>query len=376
MRELSLYFHIPYCKSKCHYCDFNSYADKKHTVTEYFECLNNEIKLHKNLKGSKVRTIFIGGGSPSVVRGDYVVKIINSCKNHFKFNSNIEISVEANPESLTKQKLIKYKNAGVNRLSIGLQAWQNHLLKDIGRIHTKEQFINAYKIARKVGFTNINIDLIFGLPNQTMEEWIETIKSVIELQPNHLSCYSLKVEEGTKLFEQCEKGAINLPDEDTEREMYYTAKEMLEKAGYIQYEISNFAKPKYQSVHNSAYWTYREYIGFGAGAHSFFNLERAENECSIEKYMSRINNGKFAYDSKQAIDKEEQMSEFIITRLRMSEGINKSEFYKRFHTKIEDIHRNIIDRFVNEGLLEENRRYIKLTDRGLDFGNVVMREFI
>jgi oxygen-independent coproporphyrinogen-3 oxidase len=159
MRELSLYFHIPYCKSKCHYCDFNSYADKKHTVKEYFECLNKEIQLYKNLTGTKIRTIFIGGGSPSVVRGDYIVRIINECKKHFKLNPNIEISLEANPESLTKQKLIKYRSSGINRLSIGLQAWQDHLLKKIGRIHSKDQFLNAYKIARKVGFTNIILTL-------------------------------------------------------------------------------------------------------------------------------------------------------------------------------------------------------------------------
>lgn len=376
MRELSLYFHIPYCKSKCYYCDFNSYADKKETVNKYFQCLLKEVEMYKEHKNVTVKTIFIGGGSPSLVDSSNVTKIINKCKQTFKMGKNVEISIEGNPESLTKAKLQKYKDCGINRLSIGLQAWQNNLLKDLGRIHTVEQFISAYNIAQKVGFKNINIDLMFGLPNQTMNNWVETLEKTMELNPEHISCYSLKLEEGTKLYDAYDKGALALPDEDTEREMYYKAKEVFEKNGYKQYEISNFAKQGFECSHNSTYWTYREYIGFGAGAHSFLDLNRSENEANIEKYIEKIKKGQFAYHERQAISESEQMSEYIITKLRMSEGIKKNDFNKRFKVKIEDMYKSVIDRFVDEGLLEENRRYIRLTDKGLDFGNVVMREFI
>lgn len=397
MRELSLYFHIPYCNSKCFYCDFNSYVGKQDTIKQYFECMLMEIDLYKNLHGSTIRTIFFGGGSPSVVETKYINKVIDKCSKMFNFDTGIEISIETNPESLTKQKLSDYKNMGINRLSIGIQAWQDKLLRRIGRIHDKAQFLSAFSDARNAGFDNINVDLIFSLPDQSIKDWVETLQSMISLRPEHLSCYSLKIEEGTKLYTDFQNGVLNLPDEDIDRKMYYTAQDILSQNGYDQYEISNFAKPGFECSHNLTYWTYRDYIGFGAGASSALTYKkdvylfddkdnslkkddlmvvRTENLRGIEEYINSINNNELPYKDKQILSKPEQMSEYMITGLRLIRGINKNQFYKRFGVKIDCLYKDIIDKYKSNGLLTDNGENIRLTKKGLDLSNIVMVEFI
>lgn len=376
MRELSLYFHIPYCKNKCFYCDFNSYANKNDTIDEYFISLEKEIDLYSHLHGSSIRTIFFGGGTPSIVESRSIRRILDKCNAVFDTRGCTEISIEANPESLTENKLYDYRNMGINRLSIGLQAWQDRLLKKIGRIHTLEKFIYAFSKARDAGFENINIDLIFSLPEQSIANWVETLLNVIDLGPEHVSCYSLKVEEGTKFHNALKQGEIKIPNDETDREMYYQAQESLNKFGYNQYEISNFAKPGYECVHNMAYWTFKEYIGFGAGAHSFFDNKRVENENIIEKYISKINRGDFAYSEKYNLSKQDQMADYIITGLRLIKGIDKKKFYEKFGMSINELYTSNVMEYIKMGLLDDNEENVKFTPKGLDLSNLVLTEFV
>lgn len=376
MSELSLYFHIPYCKMKCFYCDFNSYSNKHDTLDEYLVSIEKEIDLYAHLHGSSIRTIFFGGGTPSIIESRCIRKIIDKCNSVFDTRGCTEISIEANPESLTEQKLYDYRNMGINRLSIGLQAWQDRLLKKIGRIHTLEKFIYAFSKAREASFDNINVDLIFSLPEQSVANWVETLLNVVDLSPEHVSCYGLKIEEGTRFHKALKEGEIQVPNDETDREMYYYAQESLNKFGYNQYEISNFAKPGYECVHNMAYWTFKEYIGFGAGAHSFFDNKRVENENIIEKYISQINKGNFAYSEKHNLSKKNQMTDYIITGLRLIKGIDKKKFYEKFDMSINDLYTLNVTEYIKMGLLDDDEDNVKFTPKGLDLSNLVLTEFV
>lgn len=361
---------------KCFYCDFNSYANKHDTMDEYLASVEKEIDLYASLHGSSVRTIFFGGGTPSITESRNIRRILDKCNAVFDTRGCTEISIEANPESLTEQKLYDYRNMGINRLSIGLQAWQDRLLKKIGRIHTLEKFIYAFSKAREAGFNNINVDLIFSLPEQSITNWTETILNVIDLSPEHVSCYGLKIEEGTKFHEALKEGKIQLTDDETDREMYYQAQECLNKFGYSQYEISNFAKPGYECVHNMAYWTFKEYIGFGAGAHSFFDNKRVENENSIEKYISQINRGNFAYSGKYNLSQKDQMTDYIITGLRLIKGIDKKKFYEKFGMSINVLYTSNVMEYIKMGLLSDTEDNVKFTPKGFDLSNFVLTEFV
>lgn len=289
-KEIGLYIHIPFCKSKCYYCDFISYQNKEELLDDYINALIKEIKYSK-LEKYNIKTIYIGGGTPSILESKHIWEILKNIKPYIE--KNAEITIEVNPGTINEKKLEEYIKFGINRISIGLQSTDNNLLKQIGRIHNLEEFLKTYKIAKKVGFNNINVDLILGLPNQTLEILKNSISNIIELQPEHISIYSLILEEGTKLYDMVNKQEIRMIDEELERLMYWEAKKMLEANGYIHYEISNFAKDNFQSKHNLDCWNQKEYIGIGVAAHSYIENTRKSNTASIENYIDNINKERF-----------------------------------------------------------------------------------
>lgn len=346
-------------------------------IEPYFKALESEIESYSSkLKEFEVETVFIGGGTPSSVEAEYIVKVINTLKNSYNIKENAEISMETNPGTLSQQKLNLYKKIGINRLSIGLQAWQNNLLKSIGRIHSIDEFVDNFNMARKIGFDNINVDLIFSLPGQTKVDWVETLKNVANLSPEHISCYSLKIEEGTIFGEKLKSGQINETEDELDREMYYYAIETLGKYGYDLYEISNFSKPGKECRHNLIYWNINEYLGFGSGAHSYFKGNRFNNTCDLHDYINKLSHEISAAGSVISIDKEESMVEYIILGLRLSKGICSIEFeskygmslYQKFGDKFKNLNKN--------GLVYFDNSSIKLTNKGRDLANQVFIEFI
>lgn len=366
MKEIGLYIHIPFCKQKCYYCDFISYSDKANCVDEYIDTL---IKEYKNYKEQYIiKTIYIGGGTPSYINSKYIQKILKE----IDIKNVEEITIEVNPGTITREKLIDYKEAGINRISIGLQSTKENLLKNIGRIHTYNEFVKTYNLARKMGFTNINIDLMLALPGQSIEDLKESVEKVIELNPEHISIYSLILEEGTKLYELIENGTYTLPEDEIERKMYWLVKEMLEKNGYKHYEISNFAKEGFESKHNTDCWKQKEYVGIGAAAHSYLDGKRYSNQEVIEEYIKNYNN-KEVHEEQDKLSKEK---EFMILGLRKIKGINISDFKSKFNDNPIYIFREELNKLVNEELIEIDLDKIKLTSKGLDLANMVWEEFI
>lgn len=371
--EVGLYIHIPFCKEKCKYCDFVSYSKKESFMEEYIKALSKEIK--QECSDKKIKSIYIGGGTPSYVPNKYW-KLLKETIDNLNKSKNLEFSIEANPGTVTEEKLEFFKEIGVNRISFGLQAWQDYLLNKLGRIHNIEEFLYSYKLARKLGFSNINVDLMFGIPDQKLEEWMETLKKVVELNPEHISCYSLIVEEGTPFYKLYEKGDLKLPSEDVERDMYRYAVEFLKNKEYHQYEISNFAKENKECIHNLTYWGLEEYIGCGLAAHSFLNGYRYSNVCNIEDYIKLINeDGNVKLETYKNLTKD-TMEEFMFMGLRKIKGINIDEFYKRFHKDIYEVYGDIIKKYSNKGLIIEKQDNIFLSPRGIELSNSVMCDFI
>jgi len=377
MKPISLYIHIPFCKSKCYYCDFNSFSGLENLIDEYFEALNKELTSYiDQLKGYTVKSVFFGGGTPSYVKADYICNFLKACKENLDFDSNAEITIEANPGTLDEGKLIKYHNAGINRLSIGLQACQNHLLNEIGRIHVLEDFDRNLNLARKCGFNNISADLIFGLPGQSFNEWAETLDYVIEKKLEHISCYSLTIEEGTVIEKKISEGIIEPVDEELDRRMYHYAVEKLKQNDYVHYEISNFAFKGRESRHNIAYWILQDYIGFGAGAHSYFQKRRFNNIYDVKNYISSLKGKLEIIENVCEIDKKTEISEYIILGLRMINGINLKQLEEIYDFNIYKEHGERIKKLMERGLLDIRNNYMMLTSKGLDLANQVMVEFI
>lgn len=317
-KEIGVYVHIPFCQKKCDYCDFISFCGKDEQINSYIEALLKEIK-EKSDKNLVVKTIYIGGGTPSYINETYIQEILCSIKSNFNVRKDAEITIEVNPGTVSKEKLRAYKKSGVNRLSIGLQAVQNKLLKEIGRIHTYEDFLKTYSYAREI-FNNINVDLMLALPNQTIENLYQSLEEITKLNPEHISVYSLILEENTLMYN---KENLNLPDEETERKMYWLTKKYLEEKGYTHYEISNFSKPNYESKHNMDCWSQKEYIGFGLAASSYIDRKRFSNTTKINEYITNIENNNLTknetLEETQSLD--DQMKEFILLGLRK---INRS----------------------------------------------------
>ena len=393
-RNLGIYIHIPFCIKKCSYCDFISFENKLDFQGKYIEQLKKEIESQKEiLKNSDITTIYIGGGTPSAIKSKYIVEIINYLNEYinFKESNNMEITIEVNPGTVTKQKLIDYYNSGINRISIGLQCVQDRLLKIIGRIHNFEQFLETFKMAREVGFKNINVDLMIGLPEQNIEDIKQSIEKILELNPEHISVYSLIVEEGTKISKKIEEGFYQLPDEELERMEYSYVKNKLELAGYNHYEISNFAKEGFFSKHNLNCWKQEEYLGFGIAAHSYYDNIRFSNTIDLNKYLNatskdfeeanienmiklvKSNSLKEIHEVQSELDKKR---EYMLLGLRTLKGVSITEFKQKFIENPIYLFRKELEKLVNDELIEIDLDYIKLTRKGLDLANLVWEEFV
>lgn len=376
MDKISLYIHIPFCAQKCLYCDFPSFARKDHLRKAYIEALNKEIislrEKHNNLE---INTIFIGGGTPSVLEANELECLL---KEVAKLNmaKDIEYSMECNPGNLTEEKLEVMKKYGVNRISMGLQAKQDNLLKGLGRIHNYKTFKENFLLAKKVGFNNINVDLMFGLPNQSLNEWEETLREIISLEPAHISAYSLIIEEGTAFYNLYENDKLKLPTEEEERKMYHLAKKILEENGFNQYEISNYAKEGKECRHNLAYWNMDNWIGVGSAAASYINGKRIKNISSVEEYINSIKDKGAAVEEIINNSKNDNMEEFMFMGLRKINGIDENEFKNRFSMNINDVYGEILNKYIGEGLLIRESGRIFLSEKGIEISNVIMADFL
>ena len=378
-KELGIYIHIPFCKKKCYYCDFISYQGKSDKIEKYIETICLEIENWKrstNIKQYNVTSIYIGGGTPSYIEPKHISKILKHL-NEF-INKNVEITIEVNPGTVINSKLEKYKEAGINRLSIGLQETHDELLKTIGRIHTYEEFLNTYNWARGAGFKNINIDLMIGLPNQTIQDIKESLEKVLKLKPEHISVYSLILEEGTKLEKQIEKGNLILPDEDTERAMYWYVKNILEKSGLKHYEISNFASEGKESKHNINCWNQKQYRGFGIAAHSYIEGLRFSNTSILEEYIENIKKEDYSQNIRvhERQTPDIMKKEYMLLGLRKLEGVSITDFKNKYKENPLFLFKSELDDLVKQKLIIVGGEKIKLTSKGLDLANLVWEKFV
>lgn len=372
MKNISIYIHIPFCKGKCYYCDFISFPNLDKEIDRYVNYLIQEIKMYKDvLKDHKIFTVYIGGGTPSYINPKYIYKILDCIHKNYQGEAINEITIEANPGTIDEEKLRIYKGAGINRISLGVQTLDDILLKKIGRSHTSKDFYKSIEKIRKVGFDNVSSDLIFGLPTQTLEDCEKSLREMAKLDLEHISYYSLILEENTLMFKWEKEGKIKLPDEELERNMYYMGKEILEKNDYNHYEISNFAKDNYESKHNSVYWKLQPYIGFGVASHSNLNNKRFWNYDSLNKYYNSIASGEFPISGEEYIDREMEIAEYLIMGLRLIDGIDKNKFFNRFNIEVEEIYGSILKKHEGSGLLHIDKNNIRFTSKGLDLSNKV-----
>lgn len=374
MKELGIYIHIPFCKRKCAYCDFISFSGHQKLIEPYINALIREIKNYKIDKENYViKTIYFGGGTPSFIESKYIADILGTIKAKFNILENAEITIEANPGTVNELKLKDYYNAGINRISFGLQSTRSELLKLVGRIHSYSSFLEAYNLARKIGFKNINIDLMIGLPVQILEDVQKDLERIIELKPEHISVYSLIVEEGTRTEEKIKNKELYLPSEELERKMYWEVKKKLEDAGYIHYEISNYSKPGFESKHNMSCWNQEEYLGFGLAAHSYINNKRYSNTIDFNEYFDWPENSKIMHEKQT---KEDKQKEFMLLGLRKIEGVKISDFKNKFVENPIYLYRESLNKLVTQELIEIDIDNIKLTRRGIDLANLVWEEFV
>ena len=411
-KELGIYIHIPFCQHKCDYCDFISFSNKQNVVKSYVEAVKKEINNYFQnkdfLDSYNITTIYIGGGTPSFIDSQYIVEIMNLLetkltRNQTKFE-DMEITIEVNPGTVNQKKLEDYKKAKINRLSIGLQSTSNRILKEIGRIHTFEQFLETYRLANQVGFDNINVDLMIGLPKQRIDDVKESLNEIIKLKPTHISVYSLIIEEGTVIAQKIENHQLQEMDEDLERNMYWYVKNTLELNGYKHYEISNFAKEGKESKHNMNCWLQKEYIGIGVSAHSYVNGIRYANCETIEEYIEnmevenseligkilsivkgidiekvieeQINEIQKIYEIEEIQNIDDKKKEYMLLGLRKIEGVQISKFKEKFIDNPIFLFRKELEKLVSEELISIDGDYIKLTNKGLDLANIVWEEFV
>lgn len=374
-KELGIYIHIPFCKQKCYYCDFISFANKEEKQEQYIKAIKKEIDTYQ-LEKYNVTTIYIGGGTPSYIKSKYIVELMEKLKSKLTNNETefdkMEITIEVNPGTVTKEKLQDFKSCGINRLSIGLQTTNNHLLRQIGRIHTYEEFLDTYNWAKQVGFENINVDLMLGLPNQTIKDLKDSLEKVIKLGATHISVYSLIIEDGTVISKLLDEGKVELPSEELEREMYWYVKNTLELNGYKHYEISNFAKENKESKHNMNCWKQKEYIGLGVAAHSYLNDTRFSNTNNIENYIDNVENK----DIEEVQSLEDKQDEFMLLGMRMLDGVDIAVFKQKFGKNPIYLYKDKLNELVEEGLVVVDLNHIRLTNKGLDLANLVFEEFV
>lgn len=377
MKNLGIYIHIPFCVKKCNYCDFLSFPGDDGAREAYVKTLISEIRMEAQAYHSyQVQTVFFGGGTPSLLTVSQLTEIMNYLRENFSFSESAEVSMEVNPGTVTGESLKGYYAAGVNRLSIGLQSANDIEMKKLGRIHTYEMFLEAYKAAVAAGFTNINVDVMSALPGQDKNSYRDTLEKILALdpRPTHISAYSLIVEEGTLFYEWDKQGKLDLPDEEEERVMYEMTGSILGRAGYNRYEISNYALPGYECRHNKSYWTRENYLGIGLGAASLVGNERFNNEDNMAQYMERIARGEHRKESVPLTVKE-QMEETMFLGLRLMEGVSKEEFEAIYGVSMDSVYGDALGRHVANGLLETGER-VKLTKKGIDVSNIVMADFL
>lgn len=383
-QTLELYVHVPFCKKKCRYCDFLSFAGEEWTQETYTQALIREIGAWKGKENKKVSSVFVGGGTPSILSVRRMEKIFEALRESFFLAEDAEITIECNPGTLEKEKLEVYKGLGVNRLSLGLQSAKNEELRLLGRIHTWETFLESFQMARKAGFENLNVDLISALPGQTVESWRETLEKTIALSPEHISAYSLIIEEGTPFYQEYEEDAKIreaggdpqfLPSEDAERQMYEDTEKILGNAGYSRYEISNYAKPGMACRHNMGYWQRKEYIGLGLGASSLYREERWRNPENLLEYCNRKEDMPERKDL-QKLSRKDQMEETMFLGLRLMEGVEEEAFFREFGCTCREVYGEVLDRLKDQGLLKEENGRIFLTSHGIDISNYCMAEFL
>ena len=392
-KELELYIHIPFCVKKCDYCDFLSFPADNRTQRRYVDAVQKEIIYYGALyPDRKITTIFIGGGTPSWLDEEEIVRILHTVREAFAVEHDAEITIECNPGTATAHKLVRYREAGINRISIGLQSAHNEELALLGRIHTWEQFLKTYDLARKAGFSNINVDLMSALPGQTLETFSDTLKKVLALKPEHLSAYSLMIEEGTPFYERYREDEKHreageptelLPDEEQEYAVTKLTQRVLMEAGYHWYEVSNFAKPGYECRHNIGYWKRADYLGIGIGAASLIDNVRYANVRDLEEYCKEceslweeLNIRKTLCSSTEPVTREEQMEEFMFLGLRMLKGVTRTEFKETFGVEIEAVYGEVLNQLQEEDLIEKKAGVIKLSDHGMDISNYVLAQFL
>jgi len=372
-----IYIHIPFCMSKCLYCDFVSMegGDKK----AYIAALKKEIRFYDAEHAGTVDSIFFGGGTPSSVLPIYIESVMDTLKKSFEVQDDAEITIEANPGTVDREKLLAYKKMGINRISFGLQSANDDELVSLGRIHTFEEFLESYELARNAGFENINIDLMFGLPNQDLRDFDNSVRKVLELEPEHISCYALKIEKGTEFYKKY-YGSTLMPGEKQERQMYHTARTAFENKGYVHYETSNFAKPGFECRHNLKYWTGEEYLGFGVAAHSYFfdkrKRYRQNNISDIEKYIRDIENDVMPIDEEVKLTEKDIQDEYIMLHLRLNTGIVFEEYLNLFGMDFEKDFSEQIEKLQENGLIRRDEKGIYSTPKGFDLQNTMISMFL
>ena len=364
-----LYIHLPFCRQKCSYCDFISFTNHVPDIDAYLKVLEQEMEEYR---GTPVDTVFLGGGTPSILSGPQLGFLLQGVRRIFKIDQNAEITIEANPKTLSPEKIKVLLSNGVNRLSLGVQSFVDQELKTIGRIHDAKTAYTTVCMARDLGFNNINLDLMMALPGQTLKSLRQTVETALSLKPEHLSCYSLILEEGTPLYKQYQEGKVTLPKEDTDREMYHFICKRLKENGYEQYEISNFSKSGKQCRHNLKYWQCEQYIGVGIAAHSYLDHRRFANTSDFKEYLS----GRFHSEDRQELSNGDEMAEFMIMGLRMLKGVNIQEFERRFNIAIEEQFGGVSAKHVKNGFLAKEGDHYFLTAKGMDVSNTILCDFV
>lgn len=399
-KDLELYIHIPFCVRKCNYCDFVSFAGCEEQYDAYIDALCEEIRnAAEEYADRNILSVYIGGGTPSVLNCEQISRLVNTLKSRFsihhirtkrkglllqkKIRPAVEFSMEVNPGTVDKEKLSCCRKLGINRLSIGLQSTDDRDLKVLGRIHTYDDFARTLELAREAGFDNINVDLMQAIPGQTLSAWKRVLAIASTWRPEHISAYSLIIEEGTLFSRLHQEGKLDLPDEDEEREIYYYTKEFLKKAGYDRYEISNYALPGFECIHNIGYWKRREYLGLGLNASSMIGNVRWKNTDDLKEYLkawAESSSGLFSRSSvrkeTEMLSQKDQMEEFLFLGLRLTEGISRREFFDCFHQDFDFTYGKSLHHLISSGFLQSDGDNLRLTDKGVDVSNTVFTELL
>jgi oxygen-independent coproporphyrinogen-3 oxidase len=377
--SIGLYIHVPFCVKKCRYCDFVSYPYDAGIAVSYLSALEREIAIQAEGLTEEhkiVGSIYVGGGTPTLLTGGQIKSVLNRCSEHFKLKEDAEITVECNPGTVDLEKLQQLRLTGINRISIGLQACQQEMLSILGRGHTWPQVVEVVGNSKKAGFDNLSLDLISGIPGQTLGQWKETLERVVELSPQHVSAYNLKIEPDTPLHRDVSSGYIVPCDEELELEMFWHTRDFLLANSFEHYEISNFALPGWEARHNIIYWQNEEYLGFGPAAHSMMNSVRFSNVESVALYISRIENSISSVKESLRLSREEQISESVFLGLRLIKGLNLDAFEKRFGLSVTEVYGKEIDRLLAMELIEIKDNFLRLTKKGLPLANEAFAEFV